>query len=103
MAPLIEVVHQFDEARLRQNVSDNLSARVLGLIQFQVEFSHQYQILAPEAFQGFLDTWEVGQRSQWEVRSNEQGPGRASDYLTAYHVRTMEVRKLENKSCWPVP
>ena len=49
-ALLTEVAHQVDEAKLCQHVSNDLNAQVLVLIQFHVEVSHQYEVLAPEVF-----------------------------------------------------
>ena len=48
--PLTEVAHQVDEAKLRQNISNELDAWVLGLIQVHSEVSHQDKVLAPESF-----------------------------------------------------
>ena len=48
--PLLEVAHQVNYYKLRQHVSENLAAWVLGLIQVHVEVSHQYRVLEPEFF-----------------------------------------------------
>ena len=62
---LTEVVHQVDESKLCQNVGNNLTARVLGLIQVHVEISHQYGVLALEALHGLLYVEKVSQRGWW--------------------------------------
>ena len=77
-------------------------ARILGLIQVQVEVSYQDWVLAPEEFLILLDIGEVGQSGWWEILSNDQGTGRASENLTAYHVCPVEACGLDNPPPHPV-
>ena len=100
--PFPEVVHQVDEAKLRQYIGDKLDAEVLGIIRVHVEVSHQDRVLTPETLQCLLLIGEVDQRGKWEVRYNEWGPVHASDDLVAYHVQPVEVRLISSPSCWPV-
>ena len=41
------VMHQVNEAKFRQQVGDELAARVLGLIQVHVDIYQQNGVLAP--------------------------------------------------------
>ena len=51
---LPEVLHQFDESKFRQRVSNELDEWVLVLIQVHIGVSYQDSFLEPEAFQGLL-------------------------------------------------
>ena len=59
-----EMVHQFDEAKLHQQVCNNLAARVSVLIQDHIEISRHDGVLTLEALQGLLYIGVVGQRGQ---------------------------------------
>ena len=103
MSTFPEMMHQVDDAKLRQQVDNKLADWFLGLIQVHIEISQQDGVFNPEALQGLLKIREVGQRGQWDVCSNYQGPGRASANLTDYHVRPMKAHQLKDPSCQPVP
>ena len=91
-----------NEAKFCQQVGNKLDTRILGLIQVHVDISQHDGVLTPEARQGLLYIGEVGHRGWRELCSNDQGPVRASDVLSAYHVRPVEAHQLKAPSSWTV-
>ena len=58
------MVHQVDEAKLHQQVCNNLAAQVSVLIQDHIDISQHDGALTLEALQGLLYIGVVGQRSR---------------------------------------